>query len=73
MTLAVSDNEAIALYNLQSSSKNFSKTKYLPYKVNKKVIENLSQKIDILITIIKERELNFKSFVIGFHEYRNMQ
>ena len=33
-------------------------------------MENLSQKIDVLISMIKERELNFKSFVKGFHEYR---
>ena len=35
-------------------------------------MENLSKKIDVLIPIIKERELNFKSFVIGFHEYRKI-
>ena len=33
-------------------------------------MENHSQKIDILISMIKEREVNFKSFVKGFHEYR---
>ena len=41
-------------------------------KVNKKVIENLSKQIDVLIPIIKGRELNFKSFVMGFHEYRKI-
>ena len=35
-------------------------------------MENLSQKIDILIHIIKKRELNFKSFVMRFHEYRKI-
>ena len=33
-------------------------------------MENLTQKIDTPIPIIKEKELNFKSFVMGFHEYR---
>ena len=41
-------------------------------KVNKKVVKNLSKQIDVLIPIIKERELNFKSFVIWFHEYRKI-
>ena len=35
-------------------------------------MENLSQKIDILIPVIKKRELNFKSFIMGFHEYRKI-
>ena len=35
-------------------------------------MENLSKQIDVLILIIKERELNFKSFVMGFHEYRKI-
>ena len=35
-------------------------------------MENLSQKMDILIPIIKERQPNFKSFVMGFHEYRKI-
>ena len=35
-------------------------------------MENISKHIDVLIPIIKERELNFKSFVMGFHEYRNI-
>ena len=35
-------------------------------------MENLSQKIDILIPIIKKRELNFQSFIMGFHEYRKI-
>ena len=35
-------------------------------------MENLSKQIDVLIPIIKERELNFKSFVMGFHEYPNI-
>ena len=33
-------------------------------------MENLSKQIDVVIPIIKERELNFKSFVMEFHEYR---
>ena len=53
-------------------NKKSSKTKYLSHDVNKKVMENLSQKINILISIIKERETNFKSLVMGFHEYRKM-
>ena len=36
-------------------------------------MENLSKQIDVLIPIIKERELNFKSFVMGFHEHRKIQ
>ena len=35
-------------------------------------MENLSQKIDIFLPIIKERKLNFKSFVIGFHLYKKI-
>ena len=35
-------------------------------------MESLSQKIDIIIPIIKKRELNFKSFVMGFHECRKI-
>ena len=35
-------------------------------------MENLSKQIDVLIPIVKERELNFKSFVMGFHEYRKI-
>ena len=35
-------------------------------------MENLSKQIDVLTLIIKERELNFKSFVMGFHEYRKI-
>ena len=34
-------------------------------------MESLSQKIDILI-LMRERELNFKSFIMGFHEYRKI-
>ena len=32
-------------------------------------MENLLKKIDVLIPIVKERGLNFKSFVMLFHEY----
>ena len=35
-------------------------------------MENLSKQIDVLIPIMKERELNFKSFVMGFHEYKKI-
>ena len=35
-------------------------------------MENLTQKIDTPIPITKEKELNFKSFVMGFHEYRKI-
>ena len=35
-------------------------------------MENLSKQTDVLIPITKERELNFKSFVMGFHEYRKI-
>ena len=35
-------------------------------------MENLSQKIDFLIPIIKERELKCKSYFMGFHEYRKI-
>ena len=35
-------------------------------------MENLSKQIDVVIPIIKERELNFKSFVMEFHEYREI-
>ena len=37
-----------------------------------KLIENFSKQIGILIPIIKEKELNFKFFVKGFHEYRKI-
>ena len=30
-------------------------------------MENLSKQIDVLITVMKEREPNFKSFVMEFH------
>ena len=35
-------------------------------------MENLSRQIYVLLPIIKEREPNFKSFVMGFHEYRKI-
>ena len=35
-------------------------------------MENISKQIDVLIRIIKERKLNFKSFVMGFHKYRKI-
>ena len=35
-------------------------------------MENRSKQIDALIPIIKKRELNFKSFVMGFHENRKI-
>ena len=35
-------------------------------------MENFSQRIYILIPVIKERQLNFKSFIMGFHEYRKI-
>ena len=35
-------------------------------------MENLTQKIDTPISIIKEKKLNFKSFVMGFHEDRKI-
>ena len=35
-------------------------------------MENISKQIDVLIPIIKERKLNFKSFVMGFHKYRKI-
>ena len=35
-------------------------------------MENLSKQTDVLIPITKKRELNFKSFVMGFHEYRKI-
>ena len=35
-------------------------------------MKNLSKQIDVLILIIRERELNFKSFVMGFHVYRKI-
>ena len=35
-------------------------------------MENLSKQIDVVIPTIKERELNFKSFVMEFHEYREI-
>ena len=35
-------------------------------------MENLTQKIDTPIPIIKGKELNFKSFVMEFHEYRKI-
>ena len=35
-------------------------------------MENLSKQIDVLTPIIKERELNFKSFFMGYHEYRKI-
>ena len=35
-------------------------------------MENITQKIDTPIPTIKEKELNFKSFVMGFHEYRKI-
>ena len=41
-------------------------------KISKKAMENISKQIDVLIIIIKERELNFKSFVMGFHECRKI-
>ena len=56
------------MYNLKQFKFKFNSK--LSDIVNKKVMENLSKQNDVLIPIIKERELNFKSFVIGFHEYR---
>ena len=35
-------------------------------------MENRSKQIDVLIPITKKRELNFKSFIMGFHEYRKI-
>ena len=35
-------------------------------------MENLSKQIVVLIPIIKKRELNFKSLVMGFHECRKI-
>ena len=35
-------------------------------------MENISKQIDVLIPIIKEWKLNFKSFVMGFHKYRKI-
>ena len=35
-------------------------------------MENISKQIDVLIPIIKEWKLNFKSFVMGFHMYRKI-
>ena len=35
-------------------------------------MENLSKQIDVLIPIIKERELNFKYFIMEFHKYRKI-
>ena len=35
-------------------------------------MENLSRQIYVLLPIIKGRELNFESFVMGFHEYRKI-
>ena len=35
-------------------------------------MENRSKQIDVHIPIIKKRELNFKSFLMGFHEYRKI-
>ena len=35
-------------------------------------MDYFSKEIDVLIPIIKERELNFKSFIMGFHECRKI-
>ena len=37
-----------------------------------KIMENLSQKSYILIPTIKEKQLNFRSFVLEFHEFRKI-
>ena len=35
-------------------------------------MENLAKNIDLLITIIKEKEYQIESFVMGYHVYRNI-
>ena len=35
-------------------------------------MDYFSKEIDVPIPIIKERELNFKSFIMGFHECRKI-
>ena len=35
-------------------------------------MENLAKNIDLLIPIIKEKEYQIESFVMGYHMYRNI-
>ena len=35
-------------------------------------MENLAKNIDLLIPIIKEKEYQIESFVMGYHVYRNI-
>ena len=56
----------------RNSTKCIIQNKILSDKVKKKVMENFSKQIDVLMPIIKERELNFKSCVMGFHLYRKI-